>query len=177
MNKNRKLAAVGKILLDVLEIYIPVLMFLTLFVCFLLGIVFRYVFKNPQSWTFEISSICYLAVGVLSWGIAHRTDDNVVFDMLYNKLSPKSKCILRVVNNLLIAVVAALLIVPSIKYVQSMAGLTAQTMPIPRGLIFVPFTVSFISAMVRSIHRLVLDILAIKHGDYLQKYGKKEDAE
>ena len=175
MNKNKKAAALGKTLLNILEIYIPAVMFMVLFVCFLIGIVFRYVLDNPQSWTFELSSICYLAVGVLSWGIAHRTDDNVVFDMLYVKLSPKMQCILRMVTNLLIAAVAAVLVWPSIEYIQEMKGLTAQTMPIPRGLIFVPFTVSFVSAAIRSTYRLVMDILAFKNKDYTQNYGKKEE--
>ena len=176
MNKD-KLKKIGKKLLNVLEIDIPAILFLILFVCFLLGIVFRYILKDPRSWTFELSTICYLAVGVLSWGIAHRTDDNVVFDMLYNKLRPKTQCILRIITNVLIAVTAALLIMPSIEYIKSMEGLSAQTMPIPRGVIFVPFTVSFVMATIRSVCRLVLDVLALKNGDYAQKYGKKEDAQ
>lgn len=176
MNKN-KLKKAGRILLDVLEIYLPALMFLMLFACFIIGIVFRYVFKNPQSWSFELSSICYLAVGVLSWGIAHREDDNVVFDMFYIKLSPKAQCVLRIVTNVLISIVAAMMIMPSINYIQSMKGLTAQTMPIPRGLIFIPFTISFMTATVRSAYRSVLDIIALKNGDYTQKYGKKETEE
>ena len=172
--KKNNLKKIGKVLLDVIEIYIPAVLFLVLFLCFLLGIFFRYVLKNPQSWTFELSTICYLAVGVLSWGIAHRNDDNVVFDMLYNKLSLKTQCIFRIVGNLVIVLTAIVLIKPSIDYIQSMQGMKAQTMPIPRGIIFVPFTVSFVVATVRSTCRLVLDSMAIKNGAYTQSYGKKE---
>ena len=100
--------SLGKLLKNIVEIYIPAIFFLTLFVSFLIGIIFRYVFDNPQSWTFELSSICYLAVAVLAWGIAHRTDGNVVFDMLYNRLSAKTQCILRIITNFATAVVAAL---------------------------------------------------------------------
>ena len=141
------------------------------------GYFFRYVLNAPQSWTFELSTICYLAVGVLSWGIAHRTDENVVFDMLYNTMSPKVKCIMRMISNFLITVTAALLIVPAVNYIMSMAGLQAQTLPIPRGVIFVPFAVSFVMAMARSLYRLVLDVVAFRNGDYAQSYGKKETAE
>ena len=172
--KKEQLKKIGTVMLNILEVYIPVLLFLVLFVCFLLGIFFRYVLKNPQAWTFELCTICYLAVGVLSWGIAHRTDNNVVFDMLYNKLNVKTQCILRLITNLVIFITAAVLIKPSVDYIQSMAGMPAQTMPIPRGIIFVPFTVSFVVATFRSIYRLVLDILAIKNGSYVQEYGKKE---
>lgn len=171
------LKKVGKFLLNMLEVYIPTIMFLVLFVCFLIGILFRYVFENPQSWTFELSSICYLAVGVLSWGLVHRGEENVVFDMLYIRMPAKIQCIMRLIGNLCITVVAAMLIMPSIEYIKSMEGLTAQTLPIPRGLIFVPFAVSFTAAAIRGAHRLVLEILALKNGDYSQKYGKKETVE
>lgn len=173
MNK-KSIKKAAKILLDILEIHIPSILFLVLFACFLLGIFFRYVLRNPQSWTFELSTICYLAVGVLSWGVAHRTDENVMFDMLYLKLSPKTQCIMRLISNVLITVTAALLIEPSFTFMMSMAGLKAQTMPIPRGLIFLPFMISFVMASARSLYRLVLDILALKNKDYSQNYGKKE---
>lgn len=173
MNKQR-LKKCGSILLDILEIHIPSILFLILFVCFLLGIFFRYVLRNPQSWTFELSTICYVAVGVLSWGIAHRSDENVGFDMLYLKMPPKTQCIMRLISNLLITVTAALLIEPSVSFIMGMAGLMAQTMPIPRGLVFTPFTISFVIASARSLYRLVLDIMAFRSKDYTQNYGKKE---
>ena len=176
MSKKR-LVKIGKVMLNILEIYLPAVLFIILFVCFLIGVFSRYVLRNPQAWTFELSTMCYLAVGVLSWGIAHRTDDNVVFDMLYNKLSKRVQCILRVITNLTIVVTAALLIHPSIVYIQSMAGMSAQTMPIPRGIIFVPFVISFVAAVLRSAYRLVLDLIAFKNGDCIQVYGKKEEAE
>jgi len=175
MRAKNKLVKTGKFLLDVLEIHLPSLLFMTLFICFLIGIVCRYILKDPQAWTFEMSTICYLWVAVLSWGIAHRMDDNVVFDMLYNKLSPTVQCLLRLISNLLIAVTAAVLIGPSLEYLESLFGLTTQTIKLPRFLVFVPFTVSFISATVRSIYNFVLDICSIKDKTYKQKYGKTEE--
>ena len=175
--KKQSIKKTANILLDILEIHIPSILFLVLFACFILGIFFRYVLRNPQSWTFELSTICYVAVGVLSWGIAHRADENVVFDMLYLKMSPKTQCIMRLISNVLITMTAALLIEPAYSFMMSMAGLKAQTMPIPRGLIFLPFMISFVMASARSLYRLVLDILAFKNKDYVQQYGKKEITE
>lgn len=176
-NNSIKWSLIGKLALDILEKYIPSVMFLALFVSFLLGVFFRYVLNDPQSWTFEVSSICYLAVAVLGWGIAHRTDDNVVFDMLYNILSAKVQCILRIVTNITIAVVAVLMIVPTINYLVDMKDLTTQIIKIPRYLVFLPFLISFISATIRSVYRLVLDIRAMRKQDYVQHYGVKEVSE
>ena len=175
MKKKFGWKTVGGFLRDLIEIYIPEILFVIMFISFVLGVVFRYVFKNPQTWTFELSTICYLAVAVLAFGIAQKTDDNVVFDMLYNKLSMKTKCILRILTNVAITVVAAILIIPSITYLQSMSGLTAQVLPIPRWFIFVPFTIAFVATTARSAYRAVLDIKAFVRKDYIKNYGAKED--
>ena len=177
MKTKNQWKKMGKFLLDLLEIYIPVSLFLVLFVCFLLGILFRYFLKAPQSWTFELSSICYLAVGILSWGVCQRSEEHIVFDMLYNKVSEKTQCLIRVVNNLVIALVALLLIVPSINYLQSLQGLKAQTLPIPRFLIFVPFTISFVSAALRSGYRFVIDLRGYLKHEYKVQYAVKEENE
>ena len=177
MKKNANWKLFWKKLLDLLEIHLPSIIFILLFLSFLIGIFARYILKNPQSWTFEFSSICYLAVGILSWGIAHRTDEHVVFDMLYEKLSSKAQCILRIISNIVMAVTAALLIYPSITYMQGMAGLTAQIIKIPRYIIFLPFTISFTVAFVRSAYRAITDIRSFVKKNYVQQYGKGGNAE
>ena len=177
MKTNKKLAGAGKLFLDILEIYIPMLLFLVLFLCFLIGIVYRYFLKNPQSWTFELSSICYLGVGVLAWGVSHRTEEHIVFDMLYNKVSDRIQCLIRVINNLLISLTAACLVIPSINYLKSLEGLKAQTLPIPRFVIFIPFTISFLTAAVRSGYRFALDLKGFVKCDYAQHYAVKEEAQ
>jgi len=145
--------------------------FIVLFISFIIGIISRYLFNNPQSWTFELGSICYLAVGILSWGISHRTNDNIVFDMLYEKMSPKIQCILRIVSELLISLTAAILIFPSISYLYGMRNLTTQIIKIPRYLVFLPFTISFVTATIRSFYRFIMEVRVLYRGDFAQRCG------
>ena len=175
--KKERIASVGKLLQNVLEVYIPAFYFIVLFASFLLGVIFRYVLKDPQSWTFELSSICYLGVGVMSWGIAHRTDENVVFDMLYTKLSEKVQCVFRIITNVLITATAALLIMPAINYLLGMRNLQTDVMRWPRYIIFLPFVVSFVAAVCRSAYRLVLDVKGFARRQYRQQYGKQEETQ
>jgi len=177
MKRKIKVLSIGKLLENILELVIPASMFAVLFISFVLGVFFRYVLKNPQSWTFELSSICYLSVGVLSWGISHRTDDHVVFDMFYTKVSTKMQCLFRILSNLLIVFIALMLIVPSITYLQAMVGLKTEIMKIPRVIVFAPFTISFIVAVIRSTYRLILDIISFARKDYTQVYNKAKEEE
>src|SRR3954447_14674879 len=63
-------------------------MLATMFVCFLLQIVFRYVFNYPVGWTEELSILCWMW-GVL-WGAAFvlADRDEVRFDILYANVRP-----------------------------------------------------------------------------------------
>ena len=160
---------------NLIEIYIPSAAFIMLFVSFIIGIIWRYILKDPQSWTFEVSSICYLAVGILSWGIAHRTEEHIVFDMLYLKCSPAVQCVMRIISNLMISITSILLIAPSVSFMEGMKNLTTQIIHIPRYLVFLPFAISFFAAFLRSGYRCALDIYAFYLKDYKQLYGKMEE--
>ena len=67
---------------------VAALMLATMFVCFLLQIVFRYVFNYPVGWTEEMSILCWMW-GVL-WGAAFvlADRDEVRFDILYANVPP-----------------------------------------------------------------------------------------
>lgn len=60
----------------------------TMFVAFLVQIVFRYVFNWPAGWAYELSIVCWLW-GVL-WGAAFIVDekDEIRFDVVYSGVRP-----------------------------------------------------------------------------------------
>lgn len=66
---------------------IAALLLATMFVCFLVQILFRYVFNNPVGWTEELSILCWMW-GIL-WGAAFvvAEKDEVRFDIVYGSVS------------------------------------------------------------------------------------------
>ena len=132
------------VLIDLIEVYIPAVMLLCLFTSFIAGIIFRYVFRNPQPWTFELSSISFLQLAILSGCFVQRNDRHIVFDMIYSKASERAQCLMRILGGIIICFTAAILIPISIKYVASMYGLKTQILKWPRYIIFICFPLSFI---------------------------------
>ena len=65
---------------------IAALLLATMFTCFLIQILFRYVFNYPVGWTEELSILCWMW-GVL-WGAAFvlSEQDEVRFDILYGNV-------------------------------------------------------------------------------------------
>ena len=87
---------------DVVEQYYPALCLLVLFVSFLIGIFSRYILKNPQPWTYELSTICFMNMVIGSWPYVQRKHRHIVFDMYYEKQSETIKLAMRIVGNMLI---------------------------------------------------------------------------
>ena len=72
---------VARWLADFIEVYLPIAVFVMLFLAFLINVFFRYVVRNPQNWTFELSINAFMVVGLLGACAAYRKEDHVVFYM------------------------------------------------------------------------------------------------
>ncbi len=155
-NKNRPnlLTAVR----DLIELYYPALCLIILFFSFLIGIFSRYILKNPQAWTYELSTICFVNLVVASWPYVQREHRHIIFDMFYEKQSNRTKRIMRIIANTLIALSATALLPAACSYLCDMKDLTTQVIHMPRWLVFSCFAVSFALSAVRSIMDVTEDL-------------------
>jgi C4-dicarboxylate transporter DctQ subunit len=69
--------------------HVAAILLATMFVAFLIQIVFRYIFNWPSGWAYELSIVCWLW-GVL-WGAAFvvREREEIRFDVIYSAVGPK----------------------------------------------------------------------------------------
>lgn len=72
-------------------------MLATMFVAFILQIVFRYVLNLPIGWTNEISAILWL--WLVLWGAAFvlREEEEIRFDLLYGAAGPKLRRVMMLI--------------------------------------------------------------------------------
>jgi TRAP-type mannitol/chloroaromatic compound transport system permease small subunit len=68
----RKIKQAAHLLANLVELYIPGVVFILLFIVFLINIITRYVLKNPQNWTLEFSLNAFVVVGLLGARTAYR---------------------------------------------------------------------------------------------------------
>jgi TRAP-type C4-dicarboxylate transport system permease small subunit len=92
----------------------------TMFVSFLLQIVFRYALDRPLGWTEEVTVLCW--VWVVLWGasFAVADADEVRFDILYNIMPPKIRRAMTIVSSLALVVLMALSLPATWRYVAFM---------------------------------------------------------
>ena len=167
------LKKIGRGIVDVIEIYLPISVFVVMFVVFLINIFTRYVLRNPQNWTFEFSVNAFVIVGVLGACVAYRLEDHVVFDLVYSRRSPRGQAIMRMISYVLVVV---FLVVALPSTILSLARNPAVTsiMKIPDRYIHSVIPIMMVSVLARSVYRLVLDIKAFVRKTYVQTYNTEE---
>lgn len=150
-------------LLDIVELYIPMLAFLCIFVCFLIQIVSRYFF-TPLMWPEELALICFLWVALLGALYAKRSNTMVCFSMIYDAVSPALQRAMRITGNSLLAVALAVSFKPSFDYVAFMSYKTSATLGIPLNIAYSCYVIFLADIIVRYVVDVVADIRAGKTG-------------
>jgi TRAP-type C4-dicarboxylate transport system permease small subunit len=172
----RKIKQAAHLLANLVELYIPGVVFILLFIVFLINIITRYVLKNPQNWTLEFSLNAFVVVGLLGACTAYRKNDHVVFDLFYNSFNRRTQNILRIVSYLLIIIFFSIAIPPALKYLLNMRA-KSSILKIPHRILFLSFPIMLAAIVIRSIIRLTSDIRALVNKTYVQTYDAEEKDE
>src|SRR6478672_1602493 len=96
---------------------VAVALIATMFVSFLLQIVFRYVLNRPLGWTEEVTVLCW--VWVVLWGASFilADSDEVRFDILYNAVPRRLQRLFTIVGSVVLIVLMALSLPATWRYV------------------------------------------------------------
>ncbi len=162
--KQQLLKRGGQTVLDIIEIYLPTLSFIVLFVVFLIQIFFRYLFE-PLTWPMELSLFCYLWTILLGVCFAQRDDDHIRFTLFYDSVKPKSQLWIRIIGNILLVSSFGIALYPSYKYVNFMSFKKSNVLLIPMDWAYFPFIVMMVLLIGRFSLQLVKDIKILIRGD------------
>ena len=153
----------GKFFVDVIELYIPALCFVTLFVSFMTQIVNRYFFK-PLTWPEELSLLCFCWVALLGGLYAKRSESHVAFGMVYDLLKPRGKARMRIAGSVLLLVAFVIALKPCWEYVSAMGYRKSDVLHIPINWAYFPFIVFLVDMIVRLILDIRRDIIELSKG-------------
>ena len=136
MNSLKK---VGKVLRDLVELYIPMAAFIIMFVVFVVEIAARYIVNRPLAWAYEVTVMCYLWLVILGACFAYRDRSHVTFTLIYDKLSVKGKAVCAFLGNLLMFIAFAAMLVPAIRFVLQMKIQQTSVFHIGLNIVYAPF--------------------------------------
>lgn len=125
-------------------------LFLTLFIVFVIQVTARFGFNKPLAWTDEAAVILY--VWIILWAAAFVVPEreHVVFDLLWNSATPRTRQVMQIVGNLMMGGLALCGIPASWDYVHFMAREGTPVLGLPFMWVFFPFVLLLAALVVRS---------------------------
>lgn len=158
---------IGAFIRDCVELYIPVVAFVVLFVVFVFQVFMRYVVRDPQTWTAEVEQSCFLWLVMLGACYAQRLKGHVTFTLVYDALGVKGKAISAMLGNLLIAFTCLITLVPSANYVIGLMERAQVTTILkwPKTVVFFPYVLFLVIIAIYTLMDIYEDIMVLK-GDH-----------
>ncbi len=144
-------------LLDVVELYLPMLAFLTIYVCFMIQIISRYFF-TPLMWPEELALLSFIWACLLGALYAKRTDALVSFTLIYDRASDRGRAAMRIAGNVLLVAAFAISFKPSLDFVIFMGYKKSSVLYIPMNLVSSSYVVFLVDITIRYVIDIVKDI-------------------
>ena len=128
---------------------VAVVLLATMFLAFLLQIVFRYVLNWPVGWTSEVSTAMWL--WAVLWGAAFVVDEReeIRFDILYAAVAPAVRRFFDVVTSTALIVVYAISLPAIVGYVSFMRVERTDYLKVPFSVVFAIYVLFAIAAIAR----------------------------
>jgi len=160
---NRRAKSVLLFLVDIVELYVPTIAFLTIFVCFMIQIVSRYFF-TPLMWPEELALLSFLWVALLGALYAKRHESLVSFTMIYDMVSPRGRATMRIAGNLLLVAAFVISFKPSLDYVMFVGYKKSSVLFIPMNLAYSVYLVFLVDITIRYTIDIVRDVRSLAAG-------------
>lgn len=152
--------------LDAVEILLPCLTFVVMFLVFVAEIVARYVFNSPLMWTYEVSTLAYTWTIMIGACYAARKRAHITFDLVYDTLSPKNRLITEALGNLAIVLFFAIALYPSFDFISFSKVTKTPVLLIPMNIGFAPFLLFLVLVSGHLLHGVWRNIVALVNKNY-----------
>ncbi|MFQ3620418.1 MAG: TRAP transporter small permease [Spirochaetales bacterium] len=149
---------IARVLLDLVELWIPVITFASMFLVFVIAIFFRYVLNHPLTWPYELSIILFIWTTLFGAGYAKRENAHVVFSVLYDRLSPRLQRLSRIVAELVVLSAFLIAFRASASYILFWKTLKTPALRISFDIVFFPYILFMLVIIGRSLYNLVFDL-------------------
>ena len=150
-------------LLDVVELYLPMIAFLTIYVCFMIQIISRYFF-TPLMWPEELALLSFIWACLLGALYAKRSDTLVMFTLIYDRTSDRGRAVMRIVGSLLLVAAFAISFKPSLDFVVFMSYKHSSVLYIPMNLMSSSYLIFLVDITIRYVIDIVKDIRFLATG-------------
>ncbi len=146
------------LVLDIIELYVPAVTFIVLFVVFVLQIFFRYVVNRPLTWAYELTVLCFIWTTLLGACYIRRKKKHICFEMFYENRSAFTQTLFRIIGNTIIAVICIAAFYPTAAYLHFKHVDKSPVLRIPFSIGFFPVLIFVTLIALHSLKDVVEDL-------------------
>lgn len=147
-----------EVALDIIELYVPAVTFVTMFVIFILQILFRYALNSPLTWAYEATVLTFIWTTLLAACYMRRKFRHIMFTMFYERRSVRVQMAFRLIGNLLVLLACAASFLPTLDYVRFISADKSPVLRIPFSIGFFPVLVFVALIGLHSLEDIIRDI-------------------
>jgi len=125
-------------------------MFAVMLAAFLVGVVSRYVFNNPVSWSIEVCSIAYVWIVFFCGATIVPMRQHITFDMLHQSMRPAVRRLFATVSTASIGVIFLAGLPTTLEYIGFVGQKRTLMLHIPMNYVYSCFGLFMIAAIVRA---------------------------
>jgi TRAP-type C4-dicarboxylate transport system permease small subunit len=129
--------------------WVTTAMFFLVFLIYLVGIAARYVFGAPIAWSDELAMIVFLWCMFLTDAFVNRDSDHVGFDILWERLPPKGKRVVGLLQTGLFGILFAVAFPTIVDYVMFLWREQTSALEWRLDLVYICFIIYFAMVIVR----------------------------
>ena len=155
---NRRARQFWFIFLDIVELYIPMITFVVLFLLFGVNVFYRYVLNQPLTWPHELITLCFVWTAVLGATYVRRVGGHVEFTLVYDHLSPARQRLSRIAANSAVIIAFAVALPGSLDWVLFMDFKRTAILKIPFSYGFFPIVPFLLLIVGHSLVDLIADL-------------------
>lgn len=144
--------------LDIIEVAMPVMALLVIFVSFILNAFARYVLRHPINACYELCLAGLVWCLLLSAPYAVRKKTNVMFTLVYDKMNAAGQMAFRLLGNGFLIFCFAVMLFPSYDWVRFMKIKYTAVLHIRMDIVYAPYVVFNVLTLAHLIYDFVVDI-------------------
>jgi|GEM_PF-2471128 len=158
-----------KTILDIIDLYFPVVTFVILFVFYFILILLRYFAGKSIGWMYESMYIVFAWSTVMSAAHGSRVHDTIQFNVLYEHISEKAKRIFDIIANAFLAGLFIYAMPRYLKGIEAQRMVKTATLKLSNMIVFFPFIIFVFLIIVYHVADIVCAVYDLAHPERLEK--------
>jgi len=144
-----------KQILSLLSQAVGAVAFVVMFCAFILQVVSRYLFNAPLGWTSEVCVIAYLWIAFWGGGLMLRRQDQVRFDLLYQRMAPQRRRIMALMGSTVLLGIYAWSFLPNADFIKFMGQDRTWVLELRFDLVFSVFLIFLVGMIVQTLRHIL----------------------